>query len=53
MEANVPHFQDFPFRCWRAIFLLLFVLGSYFTKLAKSYYAEHLRKGLSNIEILI
>lgn len=49
MEAQMPHFEEFP--RLNEDDILLFALGSYHLKLAKSYCAEHFRNGLYIIEL--
>lgn len=49
MTGDQPIFEDFPNLTEED--LILFALGTYQIKLARSYYAEHLVQGLYNIEV--
>ncbi|KAJ8728525.1 hypothetical protein PYW07_006221 [Mythimna separata] len=49
MEATMPHLEDFPELTDDDI--ILFALGTYHIKLAKSYCAEHIRNGIYYIEL--
>lgn len=49
LSSDQPIFEDFP--VFSEEDLILFALGTYQIKLARSYYAEHLIEGLYNIEV--
>ncbi|CAH2088907.1 unnamed protein product [Euphydryas editha] len=49
MSAELPDLQDFPRLTARD--LIIFSLGTYQIKLARSYYAEHARNGTYTIEL--
>lgn len=49
LSSDQPIFDDFP--VFSEEDLILFALGTYQIKLARSYYAEHLVEGLYNIEV--
>lgn len=49
ITGNQPNLSDFP--SLTEDDLICFALGTYQVKLARSYYAEHVRQGLYNIEV--
>lgn len=49
ITGNQPNLSDFP--SLTEDDLIIFALGTYQVKLARSYYAEHVRQGLYNIEV--